>query len=86
MVWAAEQAATPLTEFFCSSAEQPSRFRLTTVTECSQMTRRVETDPMRIFQPIMLVCAVAMSFVGALGLPGCARAIGECLRDRPEAA
>jgi hypothetical protein len=50
------------------------------------MTRCVETYPMRIFQPIMLVCAVAMSFVGALGLPGCARAIGECLRDRPEAA
>jgi hypothetical protein len=46
--------------------------------------RRVETTLMRIFQPIMLVCAVAMSFVGALGLPGCARAIGECLRDRPE--
>lgn len=46
--------------------------------------RCVETSPMRIFQPIMLVCAVAMSFVGALGIPGCARAIGECLRDRPE--
>lgn len=48
--------------------------------------RRVETNPMRIFQPIMLVCAVAMSFVGALGIPGCARAIGECLRDRAEPA
>ncbi|AAK25292.1 hypothetical protein CC_3330 [Caulobacter vibrioides CB15] len=46
----------------------------------------METDPMRIFQPIMLVCAVAMSFVGALGIPGCARAIGECLRDRAEPA
>ena len=41
---------------------------------------------MRFLQPIMLVCAVAMSFVGALGIPGCARAIGECLRDRPEPA
>jgi len=46
----------------------------------------VETNPMRIFQPIMLVCAVAMSFVGALGIQGCARAIGECLRDRAEPA
>jgi len=41
---------------------------------------------MRIFQPIMLVCAVAMSFMGALGIPGCFRAIGECLRDRYEPA
>jgi hypothetical protein len=37
---------------------------------------------MRLFQPVMLVCAVAMSFIGALGLPGCARAIGECLNDK----
>ena len=49
-------------------------------------TNAVRRFPMRIFQPIMLVCAVAMSFVGALGIPGCARAIGECLRDRPELA
>jgi hypothetical protein len=41
---------------------------------------------MRIFQPIMLVCAVAMSFVGALGVPGFARAVGEWMRDRPEMA
>ena len=41
---------------------------------------------MRFFQPVMLVCAVAMSFIGALGLPGCARAIGECLRDKHEMA
>lgn len=39
-----------------------------------------------IFQPVMLVGAVAMSFVGALGLPGCARAIGECLNERREIA
>jgi hypothetical protein len=39
-----------------------------------------------IFQPIMLVGAVAMSFVGALGIPGCARAIGECLNERREVA
>ncbi|MDB5455649.1 MAG: hypothetical protein JWP92_1234 [Caulobacter sp.] len=36
---------------------------------------------MRIFQPILLVCAVALSFIGALGLPGCAQAISECLKD-----
>jgi hypothetical protein len=41
---------------------------------------------MRFFQPVMLVCAVAMSFVGALGLPGCARAIGECLNDKHKMA
>ena len=41
---------------------------------------------MRFFQPAMLVCAVAMSFIGALGLPGCARAIGECLNDKHEMA
>jgi hypothetical protein len=41
---------------------------------------------MRFFQPVMLVCAVAMSFIGALGLPGCARAIGECLQDKHEMA
>jgi hypothetical protein len=41
---------------------------------------------MRFFQPVMLVCAVAMSFIGALGLPGCARAIGECLSDKHEMA
>jgi hypothetical protein len=41
---------------------------------------------MRFFQPVMLVCAVAMSFIGALGLPGCARAIGECLNDKHEMA
>ncbi|MFT4252040.1 MAG: hypothetical protein QM608_06120 [Caulobacter sp.] len=41
---------------------------------------------MRIFQPIMLVCAVALSFIGALGIPGCARAIGEALSDGPELA
>ena len=41
---------------------------------------------MRFFQPVMLVCAVAMSFIGALGLPGCARAIGECLNDKHELA
>jgi len=39
-----------------------------------------------IFQPIMLVGAVAMSFVGALGIPGCARAISECLSERREVA
>ncbi|MDI1366534.1 MAG: hypothetical protein PSX79_17040 [bacterium] len=39
-----------------------------------------------LFQPIMLVGAVAMSFVGALGIPGCARAISECLNERREAA
>jgi hypothetical protein len=39
-----------------------------------------------IFQPVMLVGAVAMSFIGALGLPGCARAIGECLSEGREAA
>lgn len=47
-------------------------------------------DPMRFFhaivQPVMLVGAVAMSFIGALGLPGCARAIGECLTEGREAA
>jgi len=37
---------------------------------------------MRIIQPVLLVCAVAMSFIGALGLPGCARAISECLQDK----
>jgi hypothetical protein len=36
---------------------------------------------MRIFQPVLLVCAVALSFIGALGLPGCAQAISECLND-----
>jgi hypothetical protein len=39
-----------------------------------------------IFQPIMLVGAVAMAFVGALGVPGCARAISECLNERREIA
>lgn len=39
-----------------------------------------------IFQPVMLVGAVAMSFIGALGLPGCARAIGECLSEAREVA
>ncbi|MBI1685912.1 hypothetical protein [Caulobacter hibisci] len=41
---------------------------------------------MRIFQPILLVGAVALSFIGALGLPGCARAIGECLADKTSVA
>lgn len=39
-----------------------------------------------IFQPVMLVGAVAMSFIGALGIPGCARAISECLSEAREAA
>jgi hypothetical protein len=39
-----------------------------------------------IFQPVMLVGAVAMSFIGALGIPGCARAIGECLAEGREVA
>lgn len=39
-----------------------------------------------LFQPVMLVGAVAMSFIGALGLPGCARAISECLNERHEIA
>jgi hypothetical protein len=39
-----------------------------------------------IFQPIMLVGAVAMSFIGALGIPGCARAISECLNESREVA
>lgn len=39
-----------------------------------------------VVQPVMLVCAVAMSFVGALGVPGCARAISECLNERREVA
>jgi hypothetical protein len=75
----------PRSEFFCSRPEQPSSYRLTTAAQLPP-TNAVETDPMRFFQPILLVCAVAMSFVGALGIPGCARAIGECLRDRPEPA
>ena len=39
-----------------------------------------------LFQPVMLVAAVAMSFVGALGIPGCARAISECWNERREIA
>ncbi|WP_419254085.1 hypothetical protein ACN2C6_01385 [Caulobacter sp. ErkDOM-YI] len=39
-----------------------------------------------IFQPVMLVGAVAMSFIGALGIPGCARAISECLSEGREVA
>ena len=41
---------------------------------------------MRIFQPVLLVCAVAMAFIGALGLPGCARAIRECMQDKHKLA
>ncbi|WP_199223657.1 MULTISPECIES: hypothetical protein [unclassified Caulobacter] len=39
-----------------------------------------------LFQPLMLVGAVAMAFVGALGIPGCARAISECLNEAREVA